>query len=166
MLVGRAELHDELGDRIRESGGEYGTTTGRPRRVGWLDLVALKYAVRINTLTAIAMTKLDVLTGLGTLKVCTGYTNAEEADLRQFPYHQTVLHGATGVYEDLPGWDEDITGCRTEAELPQAARDYLAYVADFVGAPIALVGVGPGRDQIIWTDSGRASRPGQRVAVG
>src|SRR5215203_2329009 len=94
---------------------------------------ALRYAARLNTLTALAITKLDVLTGLGALRVCTAYRGAEEARFSTYPYHQTVLHQAVGEYEVLPGWDEDITDAREEADLPQAARDYLAYVADFIG---------------------------------
>ena len=159
------ELDGELGDTLREAGGEYGTTTGRARRVGWIDLVALRYAARLNTMTALAITKLDVLTGLGALRVCTAYRGAEEARFVNYPYHQTVLHQATGEYEELPGWDEDISEAREEADLPQAARDYLAFLADFIGVPIALVGVGPGREQVIWTEAGRATAAGRRVAV-
>ena len=159
------ELDGELADTLREAGGEYGTTTGRARRVGWIDLVALRYAARLNTMTALAITKLDVLTGLGALRVCTAYRGAEEARFTNYPYHQTVLHQATGEYEELPGWDEDITEAREEADLPQAARDYLAFIADFVGVPIALVGVGAGREQIIWTEAGRDTAAGRRVAL-
>jgi adenylosuccinate synthase len=158
------ELDDELGTVLREAGGEYGTTTGRARRVGWMDLVALRYAARLNSLTSLAITKLDVLTGLGALRVATGYRGAEEARFDHFPYHQTVLHQATGAYEELPGWDEDLTECREEADLPAAARDYLAFIADFVGVPVALVGVGPGRGQVIWTEAGRRTLAGQRAA--
>ena len=154
------ELDDEFGESLREAGHEYGTTTGRARRVGWIDLVALRYAARINTLTHLAITKLDVLTGLGELCVCTSYSGPEEARFSQFPYHQSVLHQASGAYEKLPGWDEDISGARTEADLPQAVRDYLAFIADFVGVPIGLVGVGPGREQIVWTEAGRDSLAG------
>ena len=152
-----SELDDELGEQIREAGGEYGTTTGRPRRTGWIDLVALRYAARINSLTHLSITKLDVLSGIGPISVCTRYRGGDEATFDHYPYHQTVMHNATGVYEQLPGWDEDITDCRDERDLPQAARDYLAYIADFVGVPVALIGVGPGRDQVIWTETGRAS---------
>src|SRR5919202_4363758 len=151
------ELDDELGVTLREAGGEYGTTTGRARRVGWIDLVALRYAARINSLTHLAITKLDVLTGLGTLNVATRYRGAEEASFDHYPYHQTVMHQAVGDYEQLPGWDDDISECRDERDLPQAARDYLAYVAEFVGVPVALIGVGPGREQVVWTEVGRAS---------
>src|SRR6478752_2910784 len=140
-----------------EAGGEYGTTTGRARRVGWVDLVALRYATRINSLTHLAITKLDVLTGLGDLNVCVRYRGAEEATFTHYPYHQTVMHQAVGEYERLPGWDEDITECRDERDLPQNARDYLHYISDFIGVPIALIGVGPGRDQVIWTEEGRSS---------
>ena len=156
------EIDDEIGDAIRERGGEYGTTTGRSRRVGWLDLVALRYAVRLNTLTSLAITKLDVLSGFDTLQVCTRYRGggAEGAEFVDFPYHQTVLHHAVGEYEELEGWSEDLGECRTEADLPAAARDYLQYVSEFVGVPIALVGVGPGRDDVIWTGSGEATAAG------
>ena len=85
------------------------------------------------------------------------YRGAEEATFTNYPYHQTVMHQATGEYEQLPGWDEDITECRDERDLPQNARDYLQYISDFVGVPIALIGVGPGRDQVIWTEEGRSS---------
>jgi adenylosuccinate synthase len=159
------ELDDELGATMREAGGEYGTTTGRARRVGWADLVALRYAARLNTLTHLAITKLDVLTGLGPLRVCTRYRTTNGASFDHFPYHQTVVHHAGGEYVELPGWDEDITECRELEELPQAARDYLAFLADFVGVPIALVSVGPGRDQVIWTEAGKATAPAQRAAI-
>src|ERR687894_1151251 len=159
------ELDDQLGIAMREAGGEYGTTTGRARRVGWLDLVALRYATRLNTLTHLAVTKLDVLSGLGPLRVCTRYSTPNGASFDHFPYHQSVLHHAGGEYEELPGWDEDISDCRSEEELPQNARDYLAYLADFVGVPIALISVGPGREQVIWTDAGRRTAPFRRAAL-
>jgi adenylosuccinate synthase len=148
------ELDGGLADDIRERGGEYGTTTGRPRRVGWLDLVALKYAARINSLTALSVTKLDVLSGLERVCVCTKYRGAEGAEFEYFPYHQTVLHHAVGEYIELEGWSEDLRECRTESDLPAAAREYLKFVADFVRVPIALIGVGPGRDEVIWTPEG------------
>jgi adenylosuccinate synthase len=148
------ELDDPQGDEIREKGGEYGTTTGRARRVGWLDLVALRYASRLNSLTALAITKLDVLSGIPKLKVCTSYRGPEGAEFDHFPYHQSVLHHATGKYTELSGWSEDVTECRSEDELPAAARDYLQFIADFVNVPVALIGVGPGRDEIIWTEAG------------
>jgi adenylosuccinate synthase len=151
------ELDDDLGAEIRERGGEFGTTTGRPRRTGWLDLVALRYAARINTLTSLAITKLDVLSGFDRLFVCTSYRGSEGAEFTHFPYHQSVLHHATPEYDELPGWKEDIGEARTESDLPDAARDYLQYIADFIGVPVALVGVGPGREQVIWTRAGADS---------
>jgi adenylosuccinate synthase len=150
------ELHDDLGEAIREAGGEYGTTTGRPRRVGWIDLVGLRYAVRINSLTHLAITKLDVLSGFGELSIATRYRGNERI-FTEFPYHQSVLHQVVGDCVTMPGWDEDISGVRDEEDLPQAARDYLAFISDFVGVPIALIGVGPGRDQNVWTEVGRQS---------
>jgi adenylosuccinate synthase len=149
------ELDDELGEAIRRRGGEFGTTTGRPRRTGWLDLVALRYAARLNSLTALAVTKLDVLSGLETLKICTRYRGQDDAQFDSFPYHQSVLHHATGEYVELPGWEEDLSECRSEADLPQAARDYLDFIRESTGVPIVLIGVGPGRDQIIWTGAGQ-----------
>jgi adenylosuccinate synthase len=160
------ELDGDVGELLRERGGEFGTTTGRARRVGWLDLVALRYAARINSLTALVVTKLDVLTGLETIRVCTRYRGAEGAEFDSFPYHQSVLHHAAGEYVDLPGWSEPIGDARSEAELPENARRYLAFVEELVGVPVVLVGVGPGREQTIWTAAGRETVPGRAVATG
>jgi len=146
-----SELLDELGDTLRERGGEFGTTTGRPRRVGWLDLVALRYASRLNTLGALAITKLDVLSGLDRIAVCSSYQGAEEAEFAEFPYHQTVLHHATAKLTYVDGWKEDIGECRSLSDLPQAARDYLELIGEQVGVPVALIGVGPEQDQVVWT---------------
>jgi adenylosuccinate synthase len=147
------ELEDETGEQLRQKGGEFGTTTGRARRTGWLDIVALRYAARINGLTALAVTKLDVLSGFDRIKVAMRYRGAEEAEFETFPYHQSVLHHARAVYEELPGWSEDIGEARTESDLPQAARDYLRFIEEQIGVPVALVGVGPGREQVVWSDS-------------
>ena len=144
------ELDDEIGDRLRTAGGEVGTTTGRPRRCGWLDLVGLKYAVRLNGMTGLAITKLDVLSGIDPLRVCVRYRGTEGAQFEEFPYHQSVLHHAAAEYDELPGFAEDITGARSEEDLPDAAREYLRYIAGFVGVPVVLIGVGPGREQVIW----------------
>jgi adenylosuccinate synthase len=151
------ELDDEIGEELRQRGGEFGTTTGRPRRTGWIDLVALRYAARINGLTSLVITKLDVLSGHERLPVCTKYRGAEGAVFERFPYHQSVLHHVTPIYEYLRGWDEDLSECRTEADLPDSAREYLDFIADFIGVPVTLIGVGPGRDQIIWTKAGAAT---------
>ena len=148
------ELDDAVGADIRERGGEFGTTTGRARRTGWLDLVALRYATRLNTLSGLVITKLDVFSGFDVIRVCTRYRGDDEATFDAFPYHQSVLHHAVGDYVELPGWSEDISECRSRSDLPQAAREYLDFIADFLGVPIVLVGVGPGREQIIWTEAG------------
>jgi len=152
-----SELDDELGARLRERGGEFGTTTGRARRTGWIDLVALRYAARINSLSSLAITKLDVLSGLETVKLGVRYRGSEGAEFDHFPYHQSVLHHATAEYVDMPGWEEDISDCRSWEDLPANARAYLEAIEDMVGVPIALVGVGPGRDQVFWTAAGRES---------
>jgi len=144
------ELEDETGERLRERGGEVGTTTGRPRRCGWLDLVALKYAVRLNGMTGLVITKLDVLAGIDPLRVAVRYRHPEGALFDEFPYHQSVLHHAEPEYEELPGFEAEISDVRSQDDLPATARDYLRYISEFVGVPICLVGVGPGREQVIW----------------
>lgn len=148
------ELFDETGRMMLQRGNEYGTTTGRERRCGWLDLVALRYAARLNGMDALVITKLDVLSGFDTLKVAVRYRSSEGAELEHFPYHQTILHSAIPEYKEFPGFGEDISGCRTESDLPQAARDFLAFIEDYVGVPIRLIGVGPGRDQVIEMGEG------------
>jgi adenylosuccinate synthase len=145
------ELEDAIGDHMRDRGHEFGTTTGRERRCGWLDLVALRYATRLNRLSALAITKLDVLSGLDPLRVAVRYRGREGAVFEEFPYHQSILHTAAPEYAEFPGWDEDISGARSESDLPPEARNYLAAIADHAGVPIRLVGVGPARDQVIWT---------------
>jgi adenylosuccinate synthase len=144
------ELEDATGRHMLEKGHEYGTTTGRERRCGWMDLVALRYAVRLNRMSSLAITKLDVLSGLETLRVAVRYRSREGALLDSFPYHQSILHSATPEYEELPGFSGDLQQCRSADELPVEARSYLDYIAEFVGVPIRLVGVGPGRDQVVW----------------
>jgi adenylosuccinate synthase len=145
------EIEGELADRMRDRGGEYGTTTGRARRIGWIDLVALRYAARLNSLTALAITKLDVLAGFDTIKACVRY-RTEDAVFDTFPFHQTVLHHATGEYDEFPGFGQDISQARSMDDLPDTAREYLRFVEEFVGVPIVLIGVGPARDQIIWAE--------------
>jgi adenylosuccinate synthase len=145
-----SELDDDVGRRLLERGHEYGTTTGRERRCGWLDLVALRYAVRLNRMTALALTKLDVLGGLDPLRVAVRYRHPEGAVFDEFPYHQSILHTAEADYEELPGFEAELGDCRREADLPREARDYIEFISDFVGVPVRLVGVGPGRDQVVW----------------
>jgi adenylosuccinate synthase len=143
------ELTDEAGRHMLERGHEFGTTTGRERRCGWIDLVALRYAVRLNRMNALALTKLDVLSGLDPLRVAVRYRSREGAVFDEFPYHQSILHSAEPEYEELPGFDADLGECRAEDDLPAEARDFLGYVSDFAGVPIELAGVGPGRDQVV-----------------
>jgi adenylosuccinate synthase len=142
------ELFDETGAAMCEVGHEFGTTTGRQRRCGWLDLVALKYAVRLSGITHLALTKLDVLTGLPSLKVCTQY-EARNVALDEFPLLQTDFHHAKPLYEELPGWTEDIRECETWQDLPQTARDYVQYIAEFTKTRVKFIAVGPGRDETI-----------------
>jgi adenylosuccinate synthase len=155
-----SELHDDMGELIRKRGGEFGTTTGRARRTGWLDLVALRYASRLNTMTSLVITKLDVLSGLDRIGVCTSYQGADGAEFDDFPYHQTVLHHTTAKLTEVGGWREDLGECRTMSDLPAGAREYLDFIAQEAGAPIALIGVGPGREQVVWTDAGRGTLVG------
>jgi adenylosuccinate synthase len=154
------ELEDEVGRHMLERGHEFGTTTGRERRCGWMDLVALRYAVRINGMSALTITKLDVLSGLDPLRVAVRYRSREGAVLDRFPYHQSILHSVEPEYEELPGFDGDISACRSEADLPAEARAYLEFIADFVGVPVRLVGVGPGREEIVWTEGASQLAPG------
>ena len=153
------ELHDEVGERIRQAGAEFGTTTGRARRTGWLDLVALRYAVRVNGLTGLVLTKLDVLTGIDPLPVATRYTGPEGASFDEFPYHQSVLHKARGELVELPGWHEDIAGVRDMGDLPANARAYLEFIEEQLGVPVVMAGVGPARDEMIWTDAAERLKP-------
>jgi adenylosuccinate synthase len=142
------ELFDQTAETIREVGGEYGTTTGRARRVGWLDLPAIKWAASLNGITHLAVTLLDVLSAVDEIKICVGY----EIDGQRFegyPMHQTALHHARPVYKELPGWREDITRCRMRGDLPEAAQDFVGFVEAEVGAPLCMISVGPERDQAI-----------------
>jgi adenylosuccinate synthase len=152
------ELEDEIGERMRATGGEFGTTTGRPRRTGWLDLVALRYASRVNGLTGLVITKLDVLTGIDPLHVAVRYLGPEGATFDEFPYHQSILHKASGDLVELPGWHEDVSGARSVADLPRNAQAYLEFISDFLGIPVVMVGVGPGRDEMIWTGAAERVR--------
>ncbi len=140
------ELHDAAGKHMRDVGVEFGSVTGRPRSTGWLDAAGLRYARRVNGLTDFALTKLDVLTGLDPIRVCVGY---DTADGRRNEFPIARLAGATPIYEQLPGWTEDITGCRQFGELPQTAQDYLRFIEQQTEVPISLVSVGPRRDETI-----------------
>jgi adenylosuccinate synthase len=142
------ECLDEVGEVLVERGHEFGTNTGRRRRCGWFDAVMARQAVRLNSLSEVALTKLDVLDTFDTVKVCVAY----EANGERFaypPYHQSVFHQVTPVYEELPGWGVDLSGATEISDLPAAARDYIAVLAEQIGVPIKLVGVGPGREQFV-----------------
>ncbi len=138
------ELMDDVGEKMVQIGGEYGTVTGRRRRCGWLDTVALRYATRINGLTDIALTKLDVLSEFDRLKVCVAY-ETDKGRFDEFPRQQRVLYESRPVYEELLGWAEDISGARSLEDLPPKARDYIAYVEKAAGVPVTMVSVGPQR---------------------
>jgi adenylosuccinate synthase len=142
------ELHDEAGERLRTVGGEFGVTTGRSRRTGWYDAVVARYATRVNGVTDYFLTKLDVLSGLESIPVCTGYRVGGSV-IEEMPMTQTEFHKAEPVYTELPGWTEDITGARELGDLPAAARDYVRTLEDMSGARISAVGVGPGREQTL-----------------
>lgn len=150
------ELHDETAHRIRERGREYGTTTGRPRRVGWIDLVALRYAAMVSGVTEIGLTLLDVLAGFDELLLCTEY-NTPEGTTDRFLPDGFELADAEPVYEALPGFGDEITTVRSYEDLPEAARRYVERIESFVGVPIRTIGVGPDREQTI-------ERPGATVA--
>jgi adenylosuccinate synthase len=141
-----SELFDATGDRIREIGKEYGTTTGRPRRIGWLDTVVLSYACRISGIGMLALTLLDVLTGLDTVRICTGYRYRGEV-IRHVPASLKALETCEPIYEDMPGWHEDLSAIENFADFPEAARNYVARISQLTGAQVALVSVGPGRRQ-------------------
>lgn len=143
------ELFDDTGDLLVEVGGEYGTNTGRRRRPGWFDAVMLRHAVRLNSLSEIALTKLDVLDSLDTVKVCVAY-DVEGTRVEHLPYHQSALHKATPIYEELPGWKAELKEATERHDLPQAALDCVAFLERQIGVPIRLVGVGPGREQFVY----------------
>ncbi|WP_134772267.1 adenylosuccinate synthase [Ornithinimicrobium flavum] len=142
------ELDDEHGDHLRTVGAEFGTTTGRPRRCGWADVVIGRYATRVNGLTDVVLTKLDVLTGLEKIPVCVAY-DVQGRRVDEMPVGQSDFHHATPVYEELPGWTEDITAARTFEDLPVTARRYVERLEELIGTRISVIGVGPGRDEVI-----------------
>jgi adenylosuccinate synthase len=160
------EIAGDLAEKVRAIGGEYGTTTGRPRRVGWLDVVALRFAHKINGLTHLCLTKLDVLSGLGDLPVAVGYRLTEGPGKGRVldssvPADLAALASAEVVYETLPGWGEDISACRAWGDLPAAARAYVERVEALVGVPVAWVGVGPGRDAMVCRGDAAGGRGGR-----
>jgi len=143
------EQEGEVGRFLQEKGAEFGSTTGRPRRCGWLDAVVVRRAVMLSGITGLCVTKLDVLTGLDKLKICTGYETQDGEPLNTIPASLKILGQAKPIYEELDGWDQDITGARSLDDLPAACRSYLDRLQELCGAPLALVSVGPGRDETI-----------------
>lgn len=141
-----SEITGETADRIREIGREYGTTTGRPRRIGWLDMVVLRHASRINGLSFLALTLLDVLAGLETVKICTGYRLRGKL-ISHVPASLKALEACEPVFEELPGWQEDLSGIERFEDFPETAKAYVRRIAQLLGVPVALVSVGPGRVQ-------------------
>ena len=142
------ELHDDMGEFLRKTGGEYGTTTGRPRRCGWFDAVIGRYAKRINGVTDFVITKLDVLSGLETVPVCVAY-DVDGVRHDEMPMTQSDFHHAKPIYEDFPGWWQDISAARTFEDLPVNAQRYVLAIQEMVGQRVSAIGVGPGRDAII-----------------
>lgn len=146
------ELFDEIGDQIREVGREYGTTTGRPRRVGWFDSVVVRHARRVSGITGLSLNSIDVLTGIPTLKICVAY-EYEGKRIENYPADLDVLKKCKPVYEELPGWKEDISGVRSLHDLPIEAQHYIERVTQLTGIPLTIFSVGPGRDQTIQVRS-------------
>ena len=142
------EQENEIGDYLIEKGAEFGVVTGRRRRCGWLDLISLKYSVRVNTLTELFITKLDVLSGLDEIKLCVGYKNGDEV-ISDYPYQQSILYNAQPVYETFEGWEEDITSIKNFEELPENAKKYINAIENFIEIPITFISVGPERNQNI-----------------
>ncbi|HEY8103256.1 MAG TPA: adenylosuccinate synthase [Gaiellaceae bacterium] len=144
-----SEMEDQVGAQVRELGQEFGTVTGRERRPGWLDLVALRYAVRLNGITSLALTKLDVLSTFDDIQVCVAYRLPDGVETRDFPAHQSEFHHAEPVFETVPGWAEPLDDCATLADLPEAARAYVERVEHELGVPVELVGTGAAREQVL-----------------
>lgn len=142
------ELEDDMGEELRQRGYEFGTTTGRPRRCGWLDAVVLKHSVRVNGITDLALTKLDVLDSLAEIKICTSYKYGSET-LDEFPAALNVMNGVEPHYEVMAGWQQDTTGCRDFDQLPAAAQAYIKRIEELTGAEVSIVAVGPDRKQTI-----------------
>jgi len=142
------ELHDEIGDRLQEKGAEFGATTGRRRRCGWFDAVLVRNAARISSITSLALTKLDILGGLKTLKICTAYRYRGDR-LTEFPSELKVLEACEPIYEELPGWSDDISGIQDENDLPENTRAYVRRIEELIETPVQIISIGPARKQTI-----------------
>ncbi|MDE6658326.1 MAG: adenylosuccinate synthetase, partial [Oscillospiraceae bacterium] len=143
------ELNDKTGEMIRNKGGEFGTTTGRPRRTGWFDAVIVRHSVRVNGLDGLAINKLDTLSNIGSLKICTAYVKPDGTKLHDFPSSLEELAECKPVYEEFSGFDEDITNCRSFEELPETCQKYIERLEELCECKVCMVGVGPDRDQMI-----------------
>lgn len=142
------ELFDETGDAIRNKGHEFGTVTGRPRRCGWLDLVILRFAVRVSGITAFALSRMDTLGGFDTVKVCVGYEYKGKM-IDNYPASLEMLSKMKPVYKEMQGWRDDISEIRNFEDLPQGAQEYVKLIEEETGIPVAMIGVGPGREQCV-----------------
>jgi len=151
-----SEDHGPDGEKLRILGNEYGATTGRPRRCGWMDLVALRYAFDLNGATGWVMTNLDVLSGFDEIPVAVAYEDEDGRRLEDYPGHRSSLDGLKPVFETLPGWGDDLTAVRSFDDLPPAARDYVAFLEERSGVPVELLSVGPERDQVFPRSGGAA----------
>jgi len=145
------ELECETGEKIRRLGNEFGTTTGRPRRCGWFDAVAVRYAARLSGIDSLALMMMDVLAHFEEIKVCVAY-EIDSQRVESFPCNATALRNARPIYETLPGWNQDVTGAREMTDLPQLAHDYLERISELIGVPVKVVSVGPDRAQTIFVD--------------
>lgn len=143
-----AEQLNEVGEYLRNTGHEFGTVTGRPRRCGWLDTAVVKYAAMLNSLDYLAITRLDILDDLDTIKICTGYKYKGQL-LKEYPASLDVLENVEPIYEEMPGWKADISKCKSYDELPEAARYYVERISELTGIPLGIVSVGPNRSQTI-----------------
>lgn len=143
------ELNDEIGDKIRTLGGEFGTTTGRPRRTGWFDAVIVRHSVRVNGLDSLAVNKLDTLSGIGTLKICVAYKMPDGSVIENFPPTLEELAGCEPVYEEFEGFDEDISRCESFDALPEKCKKYIERLEQLASCPVSMVGIGPDRSQIL-----------------
>jgi adenylosuccinate synthase len=141
-------LFDDVGDFIREKGGEYGTVTGRPRRIGWLDLVVVKHSALISGMEQIALTRMDTLAGVKKLKVCVAY-ELDGKTIDHYPADLTVLEKCKPIYKEFDGWDDDISKVRNYKDLPDAAKKYIETIEEITGAKVSMIGVGPNRDEAI-----------------
>ena len=147
------EIDNQIGDQIREVGREYGTTTGRPRRIGWFDSVVMRHSRRVSGITSLSLNSIDVLTGLDTIKICTAYETPDGERIEYYPASLKLLSSCTPVYEELPGWTEDITNCKRLEDLPTNAQNYVRRISELVGVKISTLSVGPDRSQTMILDS-------------